>query len=161
MVFLIMKLTQTWNLQGVDRIGTKSPWTEYVQFLSPVPLPTCWSENKLLFLEGTSLTTATTAKLGSLEREFEHFRSVTLKIDWCRTIWWDDNNLTFQEWLLVDAWYRSRVLELPNLGPSMVPILDFCNHSMEANARYDVDVDGNVNLTLNENAKDSQEITIK
>jgi hypothetical protein len=48
---------------------------------------------------------------------------------------------TLSDWLKADAWYRSRSLDLPDLGPSMVPFIDMANHaeSDKANAVYDFD----------------------
>lgn len=39
----------------------------------------------------------------------------------------------------MDAWYRSRCLELPHSGEAMVPCLDMANHAGEPNAYYDFD----------------------
>lgn len=144
------------------RRGT-SPWCEYIQFLSPVSLPTCWRESEIDSLMGTSLFDATIAKLKSLNKEFERFRSITQDLEWCQQAWWDDDDITFKDWVLVDAWYRSRVLELPNQGSCMVPVLDFCNHATNANARYEVTSEGDVTLLLiaPETLEDGAEICIK
>lgn len=51
-------------------------------------------------------------------------------------------------WIFLDALYRSRSLELPKSGESMVPILDMVNHSANANAYFDETDDGEVRLLL-------------
>ena len=52
------------------------------------------------------------------------------------------------DWALVDAWYRSRCLELPSTGDAMVPSIDMVNHSNEPDAYYDEDSDGDVAILL-------------
>ena len=53
----------------------------------------------------------------------------------------------------MDAWYRSRCLELPNSGESLVPCLDMANHSLEANAYYEETHDTGVSLILRPGVK--------
>lgn len=53
-----------------------------------------------------------------------------------------------EHWALLDAWYRSRCLELPRAGLSMVPCLDLANHSDEPNAYYDETSGGDAALLL-------------
>jgi hypothetical protein len=58
--------------------------------------------------------------------------------------------LTLDDWTLLDAWFRSRSLELPNCGDSMVPCLDMANHSSAADAYYEqFSSDNSVSLLLN------------
>lgn len=39
-----------------DHVALSNPWTEYVKFLDDhVPVPTLWSEDQRLLLQGTSL----------------------------------------------------------------------------------------------------------
>lgn len=81
---------------------------------------------------------AVRAKLLALEREFEQLREQSSAISfWDAALWNRKNPLQLQDWILVDAWYRSRCLELPQLGPSMVPCIDMVNHSCTPNAYYE------------------------
>jgi hypothetical protein len=58
--------------------------------------------------------------------------------------------LTLNEWTLLDAWFRSRSLDLPNCGESMVPCLDMANHSSAADAYYEqFSSDNSVSVLLN------------
>lgn len=56
--------------------------------------------------------------------------------------------MTIQDWILVDAWYRSRCLELPRAGHAMVPGLDMANHAHHPTAYYDEDDKDNVVLLV-------------
>jgi hypothetical protein len=150
----------------IKGIGVLNPLTEYIKFLPDELLPTCWSEEEQDLLEGTTLKPAVRAKLNSLLREFELLRTATESIDWCAKYWWDEENglLTFDDWMLVDAMYRSRALEFPGAGDCMMPCIDMANHaSGEATAAwYETDADGN-GLLLLRNGKvipDKGEITI-
>lgn len=66
------------------------------------------------------------------------------------------------DYVLVDAWYRSRSLELPNSGESMIPVLDMVNHSNAAVAFYEEATDNDVVLLLHQGVKldAGSEITI-
>lgn len=110
-----------------------------------------------------SLDQAVTAKLQALSTEFDAFRSATEDIDWCRKYWWDDETLTLEDWKCADAWFRSRVLELPSIGAAMMPIMDFANHSAAANAYYDKDSRGDIVLLLRDGLalKEGEEVTIE
>jgi hypothetical protein len=57
------------------------------------------------------------------------------------------------DYVLVDAWYRSRSLELPNSGESMIPCLDMVNHSNEGVAFYEETTDNDVALLLHHGVK--------
>jgi hypothetical protein len=81
------------------------------------------------------------AKLSSLTGEFEAIRSHGHE-------WFKDNTLSQVDWFSIDAWYRSRCLELPSNGACMVPCLDLANHSGNANAYYEQNADGDVTLLL-------------
>jgi hypothetical protein len=89
----------------------------------------------------------------ALSREFETLREKTADISWCQNCWWDSEGLEFSDYVLVDAWYRSRCLELPNAGESMIPCLDMVNHSNEANAFYEETADNSVVLLLQHGLK--------
>jgi hypothetical protein len=89
----------------------------------------------------------------ALSREFEALREKTAEIPWCQNCWWVPNGLEFMDYVLVDAWYRSRSLELPNSGESMIPCLDMANHSNEAVAFYEETDNNDVALLLPHGAK--------
>lgn len=97
-----------------------------------------------------------------LLKEFETLRENTASIPWCHKTWWENETLEFSDWILLDAWYRSRCLELPNAGESMVPCLDMANHSSEPNAYYEQTSNDNVALLLRPGVElsVSSEITI-
>lgn len=134
--------------------GVKSPLSDYVKFLPLELLPTFWSDGERTLLKGTTLAPALSAKINALYREFEDFRTSTSAIEWCRTCWWDevDGIVTFDDWLQIDAMYRSRALEFPGIGDCMAPCIDMANHSSGQStvALYEVDPDGNAVLLLRE-----------
>ena len=72
--------------------------------------------------------------------------------------------MTFHDWKHVDAMYRSRALDLPGTGHSMVPCVDMANHASgdSTSALYETDNDGNAILVLRDGKNTSQndEITI-
>lgn len=148
-------------------VGVSNQFAHYVQFLpSHIALPTCWIEEERSALRGTSLETALEAKLKSLDRECSEFRSATSSIAWCQRTWWDTNTgtLSFEDWKLIDAMYRSRALDLPGTGHSMIPYIDNANHASGDNTTslYETDLDGNAILILR-NGKDlkrGDEVTI-
>ena len=134
-------------------MGNAGFFTEYVKFLpGEYTLPTFWDEDERNLLQGTSLEAALASKLNSLDREFTLLRDKTSTIDWCRQHWWDlDTGLvSFQDWLVVDAMYRSRALDLPGTGHATVPFIDMANHASgdETVALYETDSDGNAILLL-------------
>lgn len=135
-------------------IGVLNPLTEYIKFLPDELLPTFWTEQEQELLAGTTLQSAVRAKLSSLLREFEMLRTATESIAWCSTYWWDETSgqLTFDDWMRIDAMYRSRALEFPGVGDCMVPCIDMANHaSGDATAAlYETDRDGNGLLLLRE-----------
>ncbi len=67
-----------------------------------------------------------------------------------------------EHWFLLDAWYRSRCLELPRSGESMVPCLDMVNHSSVPNAYFEENAKDEVVLLLRPKCEVSagDEITI-
>ena len=100
--------------------------------------------------------------MAALSREFEDLRESTAEISWCQKCWWEYESLEFTEWVLLDAWYRSRCLELPGAGESMVPGIDMVNHSSEPNAYYEQNTNSTVTLLLRPdvNLNSGSEITI-
>lgn len=152
MIFLLIQITHN-SSQGPRKVGVSNPWTEYIKFLPPsFPLPTFWSEEEQALLRGASLEAAVEAKLSSLQKEFDFLRQATEDISWCQQCWWNDSSdsLTFEDWKYVDAAYRSRMLDLPGSGHSMVPCVDMVNHvaGPGVKALYDVDAEGNAILQL-------------
>ena len=102
-----------------------------------------------------------TAKVAVLLREYEDLREVTENIPWCKKSWWDSYSFKFSDWILLDAWFRSRCLEIPNRGETMIPCIDMVNHSSVANSYYEPTADG-VALLLRPDVKldIGEEITI-
>lgn len=146
-----------------ERAGHPSPWTEYVKLLDDsVPVPTLWEEDERSLLRGTSLEAALNAKMLALTSEFEELRDKSSEIECWGAAFWDNDSVRLEDWLLVDAWYRSRVLELPRSGPSLVPCIDMVNHSTAANAYYDENGDDDVVLLLRPGAdvKEGEEVNI-
>ncbi|KAL8827749.1 MAG: hypothetical protein Q9191_003001 [Dirinaria sp. TL-2023a] len=169
---LILSLENVWVLAKADKhlrdvLEAVGDYARYVQMLpSKTNVPTFWSENERSAIQGTSLEAALESKLSSLDREFAELRAATSPISWCRECWWDEQSgcLTAEDWKLVDAWYRSRALDLPGTGHAMVPCIDMANHSSGENttALYDTDKDGNGVLVLREgkSLQSGEEITI-
>ncbi|KAF2015056.1 SET domain-containing protein [Aaosphaeria arxii CBS 175.79] len=175
LLFLLMQTTIA--NPSIPNIGVLNPLTEYIKFLPDENLPTFWTESELELLTGTTLRPAVRAKLGSLLREFESVRSATMGVSWCREHWWGESAppspsspslpslddvdegeresraaVTFDDWMRLDAMYRSRALEFPGVGDCMVPCVDMANHAAgeETAAVYEVDSDGNAVLILRE-----------
>jgi len=151
--FLLMQCSVACPFMPEKR-GVTSALSEYVKFLPLETLPTFWSDDERALLKGTSLEPALQAKLKALYREFDMFRSATEKISWCASCWWDevDGVLSFDDWLQVDAMYRSRALEFPGIGDCMAPCIDMANHESGdiTKAIYEVDSDGNALFLLRE-----------
>ncbi|KAL6708561.1 hypothetical protein ACN47E_002542 [Coniothyrium glycines] len=116
---------------STKNIGVLNPLTEYIKYLPDELLPTFWTEEEQEIFQGTTLRPAIRAKLNSLLREFETLRTATASIDWCSKYWWDEDHglLTFDDWMCVDAMYRSRALEFPGTGDCMMPCIDMANHA--------------------------------
>ena len=155
MIFLLIQIAYSSPdfADEPQRIGVSNPWTEYVQFMpEEIPLPTFYSDEELELLRGTSLKSAVDAKNAALEREFEHLRLSSANIPWCQKYWWDDETgrLTLDDWKYVDAVYRSRMMDLPGHGYSILPCIDVANHAGEdvVKALYEADAEGNAVLQL-------------
>ncbi|KAI0171372.1 hypothetical protein BJ166DRAFT_220526 [Pestalotiopsis sp. NC0098] len=129
--------------------GPASPWTWYFDVLpTDVPVPTMWpGRYRHYLLRGTSLEAAVLAKMSALEEEFD---DVCFRV--ADNPFWEDlfgsDTIQPEVWIFLDALYRSRSLELPKSGESMVPILDMVNHSADANSYFDETDDGEVRLLL-------------
>lgn len=87
------------------------------------------------------------AKRRSLEREYEQLCERAGETRWYSLV---QHDLNFDDWLQVDAMYRSRALDFPGIGHCMVPCLDLANHSSgdDTVAVYERDNDGNAVLLL-------------
>jgi hypothetical protein len=151
---------------GMKDIGVLNPLTEYIKYLPDELLPTFWSEEEQELLTGTTLQPAVRAKVSSLLREFELVRTATGSIEWCAKYWWDEDTglVNLDDWLCVDAMYRSRALEFPGVGDCMCPCVDMANHaSGDATAAlYETNEDGDGLLLLRpgKNIDKDGEITI-
>lgn len=88
------------------------------------------------------------AKLSTLTREFDDLREKSSALAFWNSLFWEKDTATRQNWILADAWYRSRCLELPRAGDAMVPGLDMVNHSHHATAYYEEDDQDGVVLIL-------------
>ncbi|TVY93002.1 SET domain-containing protein [Lachnellula willkommii] len=162
LLFLLMQITIA-SPSHPQNVGVQNPWTEYCKILpSDIPVPTMWSEEERFMLIGTSLESAVNAKMSAMIREFDTLREQTTGLQWCYKSWWEHETLQITDWILLDAWYRSRSLELPKAGESMVPCLDMANHSSVPNAYYEQTSNDSVALLLRPDVELSltSEITI-
>lgn len=99
----------------------------------------------------------------ALTSEFDDMREKSSDLDfWNAALWQSNTPVRLTDWYLVDAWYRSRVLELPRSGTSLVPCLDMANHSSQANASYEEISEGEVVLLPHSDKKfdTGEEVTI-
>lgn len=150
MIFLLLQITQSSPDYQGDSL-TKCPFTDYVKLLpESVLLPTFYTEDERDLLFGTTLQDPLEQKLRSLEREFGDLKESLAENAWAQKHWWDHQTgrLNFVDWMLVDALYRSRSLDLPGLGHAMVPCIDLANHASQSSpqATYELGVDGSVVL---------------
>ncbi|KAJ6783163.1 hypothetical protein PWT90_03734 [Aphanocladium album] len=88
------------------------------------------------------------AKTAALENEFHKLRDSSAALPFWNNFLWEVNGATLADWLLADAWYRSRCLELPQASHAMVPALDMVNHSASATAYYEEETSGSVSLRI-------------
>lgn len=102
------------------------------------------------------------AKLGTLTKEFDHLRDKLAGLSYWNELISIDETITVRDWILLDALYRSRSLDLPGLGESMVPCLDLVNHSSQATAHFQINSKGEVDLRLHKGCfvATGEEITI-
>ncbi|KAH8699809.1 hypothetical protein BGZ61DRAFT_237620 [Ilyonectria robusta] len=149
MLYLMTHLIMSTRGHTGPRGCASSPWTEYVKFLPRfIPIPTMWAEDERALLQGTSLEAALEAKLSTLTREFDDLREKSSALAFWNSLFWEKDTATRQDWILADAWYRSRCLELPRAGDAMVPALDMVNHSHRPTAYYEEDDQDGVVLIL-------------
>lgn len=102
------------------------------------------------------------AKLSTLTAEFDELYENTSELPFWNARFWEKETATIDDWVLVDAWYRSRCLELPRAGDAMVPGLDMVNHSAKPTAYFDEDDRDDVVLLLrlDSGARCGEEINI-
>jgi hypothetical protein len=151
------------QLAGPGELVVSSCWNDYRDFLPDEPfLPTQWSERERELLAGTSLEAAVHAKLLALTGEFEFVREKSSEIPFWNDLLWTKKSVKLQDWIMLDAWYRSRCVDLPQSGHSMCPCLDMVNHSSSPTAYYDENSKEEVVLSLRPGARLSKgnEITI-
>lgn len=102
------------------------------------------------------------AKLSRLDQEFKLVKEKSSdNFSWYQVLW-EKRTVQARDWVLADAWYRSRCLELSNGRPAMVPCVDMANHSRNPTARYDTNDQDELVLSLRDNCGVSagDEITI-
>ncbi|KAJ8122773.1 hypothetical protein ONZ43_g1115 [Nemania bipapillata] len=149
-------------------LGASTAWTQYFKLLpTEIPVPTMWSESELSLLRGTSLEAssyepAVSAKLIALEREFNRVRDAVTQLQRWNELVGIGGGITLNDWILLDAIYRSRSLALPNSGESMVPCLDLVNHSSPATAYFEENAQDEAVLLLTKGANllEREELTI-
>ncbi|KAM7187567.1 hypothetical protein V8F20_010934, partial [Naviculisporaceae sp. PSN 640] len=133
-------------------VGVSNPWTEYIRFLpkqADLLVPTLWTDDEKSLLMGTSLESAVNAKMTALVSEFDKVREVSSEIPCWNELLWEHETVQFTDWIFLDAIYRSRCLELPRSGESMVPCIDMVNHAgTAANSYYDENSNDEVALLL-------------
>lgn len=88
------------------------------------------------------------AKMAALSSEIQDLREKASSLPFWDSLLRESGVATMEDWALVDAWYRSRCLELPSVGEVMVPCVDMANHSNEPDAYYDEDTEGDVEILL-------------
>lgn len=119
-------------------------------------LPTFWSEGEKGAMWGTSLARHCGAKSAALRREFEGVVASCEGL-WWGGVWGDGDGdgagcLELADWLVVDAMWRSRAMELSAAPPPsragsggnagvegmecLVPIMDMANHHSNARVGY-------------------------
>ncbi|KAH8170650.1 SET domain-containing protein [Sarocladium implicatum] len=163
-LYLFSHLVSGRNSSGRHRAGIASTaWSEYIKFLPrDVPVPTLWQGDDRKRTHNVCTKVALDAKMAALEAEFEQLREMTTSLPFWHTAWWEHGTATIDDWILADAWYRSRSLELPQAGEAMVPGLDMVNHSYEPTARYEELSDGSVALQVHTSSqkRSGNEVTI-
>lgn len=93
-----------------------SEFTQYVKCLPCEALPTFWTPAELELLIGTTLAPAVSSKLKRLRKEFDDICSAASKTKWMQLV---APYLEFDDWLQVDAMFRSRALDFH--GSCMIP----------------------------------------
>jgi hypothetical protein len=112
------------------------------------------------------LEAAVRTKLKKLDAELSILRCKTRQLTWLSPVWWGeedsafdsmmdlsddglpDGMIQFEDWVILDAMYRSRALELPSGAEAMVPAIDIANHEAMPAARFEVEDNGDAVLLL-------------
>ncbi|RFU74061.1 set domain [Trichoderma arundinaceum] len=117
-------------------------------------------QNFKQLLEVAGRQAAVNAKLFALSHEYDELCEQASNLPFWNTVFSEPG--TLEDWILADALYRSRCLELPQAGHAMVPGLDMANHSLTHSAYYDESPDGDVVLLPNTGSRipSGNEITI-
>ena len=121
-------------------------------------LPIFWSLEELHLLVGTTLAPAVSSKLKSLRREFDLLCKSTAETRWFQIV---GPHLDFDDWMQVDAMFRSRALDF--CGSCMIPGMDIASHAAneKTNAYYDRFGDSyTLWLIDGKEVKEGEEITI-
>ncbi|KAL7942199.1 hypothetical protein V8C42DRAFT_332823 [Trichoderma barbatum] len=161
MLYLLTRIIQSKKGSSSTKGLVSTPWTEYIKFLpQTIPIPTMWTNEERELLKGTSLEAAVNAKLASLSNEYDEICEQASDLPFWSNVFWQTAKV--DDWILADAWYRSRCLELPRAGHAMVLALDMANHSQTHSAYYDETSDGDVVLLPSSGSRVSSggEITI-
>ncbi|KAJ2970258.1 hypothetical protein NQ176_g8274 [Zarea fungicola] len=149
MLYLLVQMVSGKHAREASTACVPTSWSEYIKFLpQTIPVPTLWSESHKLLLQGTTLEEALEAKMTTLNSEFARLRDNSSDLPFWYSLLWERNGAVLSDWLLVDAWYRSRCLELPQASHAMVPALDMVNHSATATAYYEEEASGDVSLRI-------------
>ncbi|KAJ4155624.1 hypothetical protein LMH87_000860 [Akanthomyces muscarius] len=150
MLYLLVHIVSGRHVGDKTKRCVSTPWSEYIKFLpKDIPVPTLWSEPHQMLLRGTSLEDALDAKVTALQSEFDKLRDASTTLPFWNRLFWEEDGAAFPDWLLADAWYRSRCLELPQASHAMVPALDMVNHSAAgATAYYEEETSGDVSLRI-------------
>jgi hypothetical protein len=121
-------------------------WLHYIRALpTRFDTPVFWNDVERAWLAGTPLMSALDAKASKLEREWrflhEHFFA-RLNLD-----------ISLEDWKWADAAFWSRVLSFKSCAAAddgadlhMMPLIDFCNHSVDPSVRWEPLQDGGVAL---------------
>ncbi|PON21588.1 hypothetical protein TGAM01_v209477 [Trichoderma gamsii] len=111
-------------------------------------------------LEVAGHQSSVNAKLSVLSREYDELSEKASTLPFWNDLLSEPGML--EDWILADALYRSRCLELPHAGIAMVPGLDMANHSPKYLARYDETPEGDVVLlpSSGSGVSSGEEITI-
>ncbi|KAF4455658.1 SET domain-containing protein 8 [Fusarium austroafricanum] len=103
-------------------------------------------QNFRQLLDSAGHQPALEAKFSALNKEFDELIEKSSGLAYWNSLFWEKETVTIKDWVLVDAWYRSRCLELPQAGHAMVPGLDMANHSHRPTAYYEEDGKDNIVL---------------
>ncbi|GFP56274.1 SET domain-containing protein 8 [Trichoderma asperellum] len=117
-------------------------------------------QNFRQLLEVAGHQSSVNAKLSVLSREYDELSEKASALPFWSDLLGEAGMM--EDWILADALYRSRCLELPHAGHAMVPGLDMANHSPNYLARYDETPDGDVVLlpSSESGVSSGEEITI-